>query len=69
MRALKRYLTAVGLVAFVVFLVGCGGSSNKATNPPPVAPGVDEEEVAKTPKHGQGEPTAYIADPGDEYSE
>jgi hypothetical protein len=50
MRNLKRYLVAVGLVAFVAFLVGCGGSSDKATNPTPTPPGQDEEQVTPTPK-------------------
>jgi len=57
MRNLKRYLTAVGLVAFVAFLVGCGGGSNKATNPPPVTP-EQEEQVVTTPKVNEGDPVA-----------
>lgn len=63
MRAFKRYLTAVGLVAFVVFLVGCGGSSDSSTNPPPTPPVVDEEEIPQTPKDGAGDEIQNVEEP------
>lgn len=65
MRVFKRYLTAVGLVAFVVFLVGCGGSSDSSTNPPPTSPVVEDEEIPQTPKHGAGDEVQNIEEPGE----
>ncbi|MCK4548438.1 MAG: hypothetical protein KAW17_13465 [Candidatus Eisenbacteria sp.] len=49
MKEFRRYLLAVGLVAFVAFLVGCGGSSDNVTNPTPTPPDVPED-VTQTPK-------------------
>ena len=64
MSNVKRYLLAVGLVAFVAFLVGCGGDSDNATNPTPVPPSVDEEQATPTPKADADDTRESATEPG-----
>ncbi len=63
MSNVKRYLVAVGLVAFVAFLVGCGGSSDKATNPTPTPTDQDDEQVTSSPRANLDGAHEFAAEP------